>query len=108
VQGVEVSSLQKFGDVIKGFVAGGIDVKVWASKQTYIALGQFMVAAAMLGVDTCPMEGLIPDKYDEILGLVGTDYGTIVACPAGYRAEDDKYATKPKVRFPLEEMIVRI
>jgi hypothetical protein len=31
-----------------------------------------------------------------------------VACPAGYRAADDKYASAPKVRFKAEELIVRI
>jgi nitroreductase len=108
VQGGDLANLQKFGDVIKGFLAGNngpIDLPNWATKQTYIALGQFMVSAAMLGIDTCPMEGIVPDKYDEILGLVGTGYKTVVACPAGYRSADDKYASKPKVRFPVAEMV---
>ncbi len=34
----------------------------------YIALGQFMTTAALLGVDTCPMEGIDPAKFDEVLG----------------------------------------
>lgn len=108
VQGAELSSLQKFGDVIKGFLAGNngpIDVPNWAIRQTYIALGQFMVSAAMLGIDTCPMEGIVPGKYDEILGLVGSDYKTVVACPAGYRSSEDKYASKPKVRFPAIDVL---
>jgi nitroreductase len=77
----------------------------WAARQAYIALGNFMTSAALLGVDTCPMEGLDPSQYDRLLGLEGTGYHTVCACPAGYRAEDDVYASKPKVRFPLEEVI---
>ncbi len=111
VQGTPLEALQGFGNVIKGFIANppaGLDLKEWATRQTYIALGQFMTSAAVLGIDTCPMEGIVPAKYDEILGLVGTDYATVVACPAGYRAADDKYATKPKVRFPASEMVRHI
>ena len=77
----------------------------WAKKQTYIALGQFMGAAATLGIDTCPMEGFVAPKFDEILGLTGTDYTTSVLCPAGYRSADDRYASLPKVRFKAEDVI---
>lgn len=77
----------------------------WATHQVYIALGQFMAAAAVLGVDTCPMEGLVPTEYDKILGLEGSGYKTVVACAAGYRSSDDKYATLAKVRFPASELV---
>lgn len=80
----------------------------WQTHQVYIALGQFMASAAVLGVDTCPMEGLEPAKYDEILGLTGTGYATVVACAAGYRAGDDKYATLPKVRFSVADVIQHV
>ena len=62
-----------------------------------------MTTAALLNIDTCPMEGIIPAKYDEVLGLDG--YATKVVCPAGYRAADDKSAARPKVRFPTEEVV---
>jgi nitroreductase len=74
----------------------------------YIALGQFMAAAAVLGVDACPMEGLEPSAYDSILGLEGTGYSTVVVCAAGYRAADDKYASLPKVRFPTSEVVQHV
>jgi nitroreductase len=77
----------------------------WATHQVYIALGQFMAAAAVLGVDTCPMEGLVPAEYDKILGLEGSGYKTVVACAAGYRSPEDKYATLAKVRFPASELV---
>ena len=80
-------------------------VAEWAARQAYIALGQFMASAALLGLDACPMEGLDPAKYDEILGLQDTPFRTVVACPVGYRAEGDKYASLAKVRFPVEELV---
>jgi nitroreductase len=67
-----------------------------------------MTAAAVLGVDACPMEGFSPADYDEALGLKGTGYQSVVACALGHRAASDKYATAPKVRFAVETLIQKI
>ncbi|MCA9126829.1 MAG: NAD(P)H-dependent oxidoreductase [Planctomycetales bacterium] len=80
----------------------------WNSRQVYIALGQFMMAAALLQVDTCPMEGILPEKYDALLGLTDTEYTTVVACAAGYRHEADQQAAAKKVRFSDNELVVTI
>lgn len=80
----------------------------WQAHQIYIALGQFMAAAAAMGVDTCPMEGFEPEKFDEILGLPATDYTSVVACAAGYRMPDDRYGAMKKVRFKPEDVFVRL
>lgn len=91
------------GKLVKGPGAATIDQ--WAARQAYIALGNFMTSAALLGVDTCPLEGLDPAAYDAILGLEAQGYATVCACAAGYRSADDKYATLPKVRFPESELV---
>lgn len=106
VQGVPLEKLESFGSMLKGFIEKPpVNLQEWATKQVYIALGQFMTAAAMLGVDTCPMEGFIPAKYDEILSLPQRGYRSVVLCPAGYRAADDKNAMRPKVRFAKSEIV---
>ncbi|MEO1522399.1 MAG: NAD(P)H-dependent oxidoreductase [Cyanobacteria bacterium J06633_2] len=108
VQGTPIENLQGFANVIKGFLDNPpfpLDKDEWAARQVYIALAQFMTCAAMMEVDTCPMEGFIPAKYDEVLGLNGTGYSTVVVCPVGYRADDDKSAARPKVRYPKEDLI---
>lgn len=81
------------------------DLEQWAKCQSYIALGQFMTSAALLGIDTCPMEGFEVDKFDEILGLTARGLTTAVLCPAGYRSADDRYAGLPKVRFTAADVI---
>jgi nitroreductase len=81
------------------------EMRQWNSRQVYIALGQLMTSAAVLGVDTCPLEGISTTAYDQILSLEGTGYRTIVACALGYRSEHDKYATAPKARFPLGKVV---
>jgi nitroreductase len=77
----------------------------WAARQVYIALGNFMTSAAVLGVDSCPMEGLDPAKYDEILKLKDTAFSTLCACAVGFRAVDDKYSAAKKVRFPVDDVV---
>lgn len=89
-------------------IARAGQIEAWATFQVYIALGNFMTAAAALGIDTCPMEGILPDRYDELLGLREAGYRTVVVATAGYRAPDDKYALLAKVRYPMDEMIVRL
>jgi nitroreductase len=91
------------GDLVKG--PRSTWVNEWAARQTYIALGNLLTSAALLGIDACPMEGLDPAKFDEVLGLPATGYSTVFACALGYRAADDKYATAKKVRYPAEELI---
>ncbi len=77
----------------------------WARQQVYIALGSLIASAALLGIDTCPMEGMEPAKYDEALDLHPRGLTTSVLCAAGYRAADDSYAALPKVRFPADQLI---
>ncbi|MEB3235430.1 MAG: NAD(P)H-dependent oxidoreductase [Cyanobacteriota bacterium] len=77
----------------------------WVARQVYIALGTFTTAAALLGVDTCPIEGFDPAAYDRLLKLETSPYRTWVVCAAGYRASDDKYASLTKVRYPAGAVI---
>ncbi len=111
VRGQTVASLDKLrqmavGNLEKAKVEGRLDT--WQMHQLYIALGQFMACAAMLGVDTCPMEGFEPEKFDEILGLRGTELRSVVSCAAGYRLADERYAQLKKVRFKTEDVVVRV
>ena len=46
-----------------------------------------------------------PAGYDKVLGLEGTGYFTVAACPVGYRFHEDKAAKRPKVRFAKEDII---
>jgi nitroreductase len=111
VRGEPLPSLDGYRNVMNRFLArpkDRFDVNAWASLQVYIALGQFMAVAAAMRVDTCPMEGIEPAKYDEILGLAEKGLSTCVVCCAGYRAADDGYATAKKVRFDREDVIARI
>lgn len=107
VRDVPESSLAGF----RGMLVSAITTRTrearftWNARQAYIAMGQFMASAALLGVDTCPIEGLLPAEYDRILGLEGSGYRTVAAVAAGYRSPEDAYAALPKVRFGLPDVV---
>jgi len=108
VRGVPAESLAAYRGMMLGDVVNGPRGKIaheWAARQCYIALGNLMTAAAVLGVDACPMEGINPPEYDKILGLAGTGYKTVVALALGYRAASDKYASLAKIRYETSELV---
>ncbi len=108
VRQVPPENFEGFANMVKGYLQDPpypLEVDKWAAKQTYIALGFFLTCATMLGIDALPMEGFIPGKYDEILDLNSKGYSAVALCAAGYRADDDKYATSAKVRFPANDVV---
>lgn len=108
VRGVPAESMTPYWNMMIGDVVNGPRGKTaheWAARQCYIALGNLMTAAAVLGVDACPMEGINPLEYDKILGLDGTGYKTVVALALGYRAASDKYASLAKIRYEKADLV---
>jgi nitroreductase len=77
----------------------------WATRQSYIALGNLMTCAAVLGVDACPMEGFVPGEFDRILGLNDSGYASVVCCALGYRSAHDKSANLAKVRYEIADLV---
>jgi nitroreductase len=73
---------------------------VWTSKQTYLALGNLMNAAAELKIDVTPMEGFEPEKVNEILGLNEIRIKRFILATIGYRHEEDATQHYAKVRKP--------
>ena len=107
---VSRESLDGYAGMMRGFFShmSPEQISAWAKNQVYIALGQLMSTAAVLGIDACPMEGIAPPEYDRILGLEGTGFSTSVGCAMGYRSPDDKYASTPKARYSLESITKRV
>jgi nitroreductase len=76
--------------------------------QAYIALGNLLTVCALEGIDSCPMEGFTPDKYDEILDLKKDNLKSVLVLPVGFRAADDYMKDLSKVRKDLSESIIEI
>ena len=109
-QNSDMEKLEGYKKTILNFLSykDEIGIKVWAQNQVYIALGQLMTTCAVLGIDACPLEGIIQSKYDEILSLADTDYETCVVCAVGYRADECYMGKLPKVRNTLESVVERL
>ena len=108
VRGQNPSELEGFKKMMVGGVVNGPVSKAmleWTRRQAYIAMGGLLTAAALLQIDTTPMEGIEPMKYDEVLGLTSGPYATVAAVACGYRASDDPLQNAKKVRFPKSEVI---
>ncbi len=108
-RGAPVEALKGYRDIIAGSVLEGGAIHAvlpdWTARQAYIALGQFMLSAAISGIDTCPMEGFVHDALNAELGLPVRGLKAAVLCPAGYRSPEDKYANAPKVRWDASDII---
>lgn len=78
----------------------------WASKQTYIALGNMMTAAAEIGIDSCPIEGFQVNEVDKLLAAEGimdaNEFGVSVMAAFGYRTDKE---LRPKARRTVEQVI---
>ena len=109
-RGVSVESLNDFAGYINGSIKNLTpeQLQIWAAKQTYIALGFALVAAATEEIDATPMEGFKPDAVDEALGLKELGLHSAVAVTLGYRdAANDYLSGAKKVRRASEKLIIR-
>ena len=77
----------------------------WACKQTYVALGNMMTAAAQIGIDSCPIEGFSIEKMNQLLAEEGLledgHFGISVMVAFGYR----KNEPRPKTRRPFDDVV---
>lgn len=76
--------------------------------QAYIALGNLLTVCALQEIDSCPMEGFTPDKYDEILDLTKNNLKSVLVLPVGFRASDDYMKDLTKVRKNISDSIIEI
>jgi len=105
VRAIPVENLADFKNaLVNGILSRGDEANFqWAARQAYIGLGTAMIAAAELRVDSTPMEGFDPEKFDRLLGLQEKGLKSVVVLALGYRdTENDIFATFKKVRLPQE------
>ena len=79
-------------------------IEAWTAKQSYIALGNMMTAAAVLGIDSCPIEGFEKEKVEEILELDTSKYRLSVVVPFGYRLNEQA----SQIRLAFDEVVTFI
>lgn len=107
---LDINESKEYSQIVKSQLASmnPIQMEIWTSKQTYIALGTILAASAELQIDSSPMEGFDKSKYDQILGLKEMGLTSSVMVALGYRDPADPFLAFKKVRKPLEELFVNI
>lgn len=109
-RGLPIDALQGYGDFMKSKIST-LPVEqrnVWTSKQTYLALGNLLNAAAELNIDVTPMEGFEPEKVNEILGLNAKGLNASLIATIGYRHADDATQSYAKVRKSEQELFINL
>ncbi len=100
-----IASFRKF--LKDSFAEKSLDEKQQSAIfQVYIVLGNLMTVCALEQIDTCPMEGFVPKKIDELLELNKRNLKSVLLLPIGYRADDDFMSKLKKVRKPLNDVII--
>jgi nitroreductase/dihydropteridine reductase len=75
----------------------------WSKNQAYLALGNLLTVCSVESIDSCPMEGFSPEKYDDILDLKSKNLKSVLVMPIGYRSKDDKFSSLEKVRKDVSD-----
>ncbi|VAW95769.1 Oxygen-insensitive NAD(P)H nitroreductase / Dihydropteridine reductase [hydrothermal vent metagenome] len=73
----------------------------WSSKQTYIALANMMTSAAMIGIDSCPVEGYKAKEMEILMsndfGIDCTEFGVTCMVAFGYRVDEQRTKTRQDI-----------
>ncbi|MDN3677340.1 NAD(P)H-dependent oxidoreductase [Flavobacterium paronense] len=109
-RGIPMEAVQGYSDFMKSKVTAlPLEVRnSWTSKQTYLALGNLLNAAAELHIDVTPMEGFEAEKVNEILGLDKLGLSASLIAPIGYRHAEDDTQHYAKVRKSNEELFINL
>jgi len=99
--------INSFKDYLKNAIASKTieDLFSWGKNQAYLALGNLLTVCANEKIDSCPMEGFISEKYDEILKLKEKNITSVLVLPVGFRAKDDVMIHQKKVRKDISEIV---
>lgn len=115
VQGRDPEKVTERGQAIEKFfyhdlgLDGPAGVNAWIDRQVYIALGNMLSAAALLGVDATAIEGMVYADVERILLqhklYDPEEYRLSCLVSFGYTSRD---LHRPKTRRPLDEVVTRV
>lgn len=94
--------LKLYSDHLADTLSTDEKVLAWTARQNYIAAGNMMTAAAIKGIDSCPVEGFEKEKVEEILDLDTSKYQVAVIIPFGYRINEQSTQLREKLEDVVE------
>lgn len=93
--------LNLYANHLKQTLSSDENIYAWTTKQTVFAIENMMMAAAIKGIDSCPIEGFEKEKVEEILKLDTTKYQLSTIIPFGYRINPQS----SQLREPFENVV---
>lgn len=109
-RGLPLEALAGYGDFMKGSINPMPEElkNIWTAKQSYLALGNLLNAAAELKIDATPMEGFNADQFNLILELDKLNLTVDVIAPVGYRHVEDGTQHHKKVRKSHDDLFITL
>ncbi|EQB40381.1 NAD(P)H-flavin nitroreductase [Sulfurimonas hongkongensis] len=93
--------LKLYADHLKDTLSSDKNIYAWTAKQTAFAAANMMSAAAVKGVDSCPIEGYDKDAVESILGLDKAKFRLSMLLPLGYRVNEQS----SQIRLSFDEVV---
>ena len=93
------AELEEAMQIYRGITHG--DLAAWSVAQCHIAATEMMLAAAAIGIDSCPMGGFEPEGVAEVLAIDRSQFEVALLLALGYRAQEQP----PRHRLPLSELV---
>ena len=93
--------LDLYTDHLSHTLSSDENIYSWTARQTFIAAGNMMTAAAFIGIDSCPVEGFEKEKVEEILNIDTSKYQLSLVLPFGYRLNEQS----TQLREPFEDIV---
>ena len=106
VQNKTINEISVYGDFLKDTLLKKEDKKIsiWTANQVYIALSHLLTFCPSIGIDSCPIEGFEPHKYNDILKLNDRNLNPKVVAAVGYRSNKDLSQYEKKIRKSNDEL----
>ena len=91
-----------YADHLKQTLSSDENIYAWTAKQSYIALGNMMTAAAIKGIDSCPIEGFEKENLEKVLELDTSKFQVACVLPFGYRINEQSTQLREKFEDVVE------
>jgi nitroreductase / dihydropteridine reductase len=110
IRKLDCGSLAGYGEMMSSWIMAMTPAErfQWAARQTYLVMGTLLTACALAEIDACPLEGFIPDEFDQKLNLTNYHLHAQLLLAIGYRSAEDETQFLAKVRRPIDEMVIRL
>jgi nitroreductase len=93
--------LKLYADHLTETLSSDENIYAWTAKQTAFAGANMMSAAAVRGIDSCPIEGFDRNQVEEILNLDKSKFRLSMAIPFGYRLNEQS----SQLRLDFDEVV---